>query len=35
MKAAEGLSKVCESVHVAELSPRVLPSILDEKALSL
>ena len=32
MKAAEGLSKVCESVHVAELSPRVLPSILDEKS---
>lgn len=32
MKAAEGLSKICESVHVAELSPRVLPSILDEKS---
>ena len=32
MKAAEGLSKICKSVHVAELSPRVLPSILDEKS---
>lgn len=32
MKAAEGLSKICESVDVAELSPRVLPSILDEKS---
>lgn len=29
MKAAEGLSKVCRSVDVVELSPRVLPSILD------
>ena len=32
MKAAEGLSKVCESVDVVELAPRVLPSILDEKS---
>lgn len=32
MKAAEGLSKVCASVDVVELSPRVLPSILDEKS---
>ncbi len=32
MKAAEGLSKICSSVDVAELSPRVLPSILDEKS---
>lgn len=32
MKAAEGLSKICASVDVAELSPRVLPSILDEKS---
>lgn len=29
MKAAEGLVKVCKSVDVVELSPRVLPSILD------
>ena len=32
MKAAEGLTKVCRSVDVVELSPRVLPSILDEKS---
>ncbi len=32
MKAAEGLSKVCKSVDVVELAPRVLPSILDEKS---
>lgn len=32
MKAAEGLSKVCKSVDVVELSERVLPSILDEKS---
>ena len=32
MKAAEGLSKVCKSVDVVELSPRILPSILDEKS---
>ncbi len=32
MKAAEGLSKICESVDVVELAPRVLPSILDEKS---
>ncbi len=32
MKAAEGLSKVCRSVDVVELAPRVLPSILDEKS---
>ncbi len=32
MKAAEGLSKICKSVDVVELSPRVLPSILDEKS---
>lgn len=30
MKAAEGLVKICKSVDVVELSPRVLPSILDE-----
>ncbi|MCC8072944.1 MAG: FAD-dependent oxidoreductase [Clostridiales bacterium] len=29
MKAAEGLAKVCKSVDVVELAPRVLPSILD------
>lgn len=29
MKAAEGLVKICRSVDVVELSPRVLPSILD------
>ncbi len=29
MKAAEGLSKICKSVDVVELAPRVLPSILD------
>ncbi|MGN1122715.1 MAG: NAD(P)/FAD-dependent oxidoreductase [Eubacterium sp.] len=29
MKAAEGLVKICKSVDVVELSPRVLPSILD------
>lgn len=32
MKAAEGLSKVCKSVDVVELSPRILPSILDSKS---
>lgn len=29
MKAAEGLVKLCKSVDVVELAPRVLPSILD------
>ena len=32
MKAAEGLSKVCKSVDVVELAPRILPSILDAKS---
>ena len=32
MKAAEGLTKICASVDVVELAPRVLPSILDEKS---
>ncbi len=32
MKAAEGLQKICKSVDVVELAPRVLPSILDEKS---
>lgn len=32
MKAAEGLVKVCKSVDVVELAPRVLPSILDAKS---
>lgn len=32
MKAAEGLVKICKSVDVVELSPRVLPSILDVKS---
>lgn len=32
MKAAEGLAKICKSVDVVELAPRVLPSILDEKS---
>ena len=32
MKAAEGLSKICKSVDVFELAPRILPSILDEKS---
>ena len=32
MKAAEGLSKICKSVDVVELAPRVLPSILDCKS---
>lgn len=32
MKAAEGLSKICKSVDVIELAPRILPSILDEKS---
>lgn len=32
MKAAEGLSKICKSVDVVELAPRVLPSILDSKS---
>lgn len=32
MKAAEGLVKLCKSVDVVELAPRVLPSILDEKS---
>lgn len=35
MKAAEGLSKICKSVDVVELSPRILPSILDLKASKL
>ncbi len=30
MKAAEGLVKLCKSVTVVELAPRVLPSILDD-----
>lgn len=32
MKAAEGLSKICKSVDVVELAPRILPSILDPKS---
>lgn len=32
MKAAEGLIKICKSVDVVELAPRVLPSILDVKS---
>ena len=32
MKAAEGLAKICKSVDVVELAPRVLPSILDDKS---
>ena len=32
MKAAEGLSKICKSVDVAELSPRIISSILDAKS---
>lgn len=32
MKAAEGLSKICKSVDVVELAPRILPSILDAKS---
>lgn len=32
MKAAEGLVKICRSVDVVELAPRVLPSILDAKS---
>ena len=32
MKAAEGLVKICKSVDVVELAPRVLPSILDYKS---
>ncbi len=35
MKAAEGLSKICKSVDVVELSPRILPSILDGSASKL
>lgn len=35
MKAAEGLSKICKSVDVVELSPGILPSILDMKASRL
>ncbi len=35
MKAAEGLSKICKSVEVVELAPRVLPSILDEKSAKI
>lgn len=34
MKAAEGLSKICKSVDVVELSPRIMPSILDAKSSS-
>lgn len=30
MKAAEGLSKICASVTVLELAPRILPTILDD-----
>ncbi len=32
MKAAEGLSVICESVDVVELAPRILPAVLDEKS---
>lgn len=32
MKAAEGLVKVCKSVNVVELAPRILPSILDDNS---
>lgn len=35
MKAAEGLVKICKSVDVVELSPRVLPSILDAQSSKL
>ena len=35
MKAAEGLSKICQSVDVVELAPRILPSILDQKSSKL
>lgn len=35
MKAAEGLAKICKSVDVVELSPRVLPSILDASSAKL
>lgn len=35
MKAAEGLVKVCRSVDVVELAPRVLPSILDSNSSKL
>lgn len=35
MKAAEGLAKVCKSVDAIELSPRVLPSILDSNSSKL
>lgn len=30
LKAAEGLVKICKSVDVVELAPKVLPSILDD-----
>jgi len=32
MKAAEGLVKICKSVNVVELAPRILPSILDDNS---
>lgn len=32
LKAAEGLVKICKSVDVVELAPKVLPSILDDTA---
>ncbi len=35
LKAAEGLVKICKSVDVVELAPRVLPSILDDKAAKI
>lgn len=35
MKAAEGLVKICKSVDVVELAPRVLPSILDSSSSKL
>lgn len=35
MKAAEGLVKICKSVDVVELAPRVLPSILDANSAKL
>ena len=35
MKAAEGLVKICKSVDVVELAPRVLPSILDADSAKL
>lgn len=35
MKAAEGLSKLCASVTVLELAPRILPTILDDEGSRL